>query len=251
MPIFKRDAIYSLYPSGDIADYAVVMKRMKVTLQMDNLLKSKKVTTSMVISLARKIAAFHQGAEVISGKYDVASLQKRFNDMAVIEYMPDKIHSQIIQKAIKYSDNFLSHHKNIFLQREAEGFVRDVHGDLHTGNVFLYRDPVIFDCIEFNDDMRMIDVLDEVAFLCMDLESYGRKDLSDLFYKYYLEFSGAKTTETTELIFRYFKLYRANIRAKVSMIASQNDLNKRRHISDNSTIDRYLNLIQAYLKRCN
>jgi len=57
------------------------------------------------------------------------------------------------------------------IERSIKGFV----SDLHTANIFLYDDPVIFDCIEL---MRALDILDELAFLRMDFEAYGRKDLS-------------------------------------------------------------------------
>ena len=135
----------------------------------------------------------------------------------------------------------------MLLRRKAAGYIRDVHGDLHTGNVFLYRDPVLFDCIEFNDDMRRIDILDEVAFLCMDLESYGRSDLSDQFYKDYVEFSGIPVTKDTDIVFRYFKLYRANIRAKVAMIVAQKGVEKKSNASAKSNVDRYIKLIRTYL----
>ena len=69
--------------------------------------------------------------------------------------------------------------------RLKEGFYRDGHGDLHSRNIFLLAEPVPFDCIEFNDDFRQIDVLNEVAFLCMDLEAFGRQDLSDCFLESY------------------------------------------------------------------
>jgi aminoglycoside phosphotransferase family enzyme len=53
---------------------------------------------------------------------------------------------------------------------------------------FLYDDPVIFDCIEFNSDYRRIDVLNDIAFLCVDLDFFGKNDLSERFYKKYLVF---------------------------------------------------------------
>ncbi len=50
--------------------------------------------------------------------------------------------------------------------------------------------PTIFDCIEFNDEMRWIDVMSEVAFTAMDLRDRGRADLAHRFLNAYLEITG-------------------------------------------------------------
>jgi aminoglycoside phosphotransferase family enzyme len=96
--------------------------------------------------------------------------------------------STLIEKAIKISDNFIEHSQPVFQRRMQKGFVRDCHGDLHSRNIFLLSEPQPFDCIEFNDEFRAIDVLNEIAFLCMDLEAFGRRDLADLFLENYNQF---------------------------------------------------------------
>ena len=68
---------------------------------------------------------------------------------------------------------FLKVHAGRIRERIENGLCRDVHGDLHSGNIFLYEKPILFDCIEFNDSYRQIDLINEIAFFCMDLEAYG------------------------------------------------------------------------------
>ena len=61
-------------------------------------------------------------------------------------------------------------HGPLLDRRRAEGRVRHCHGDLHLANIVLLGDrPVLFDCIEFDDDFACIDVLYDLAFLLMDL----------------------------------------------------------------------------------
>ncbi len=56
-------------------------------------------------------------------------------------------------------------------QRGADGFIRRVHGDLHLGNLCLWRgQPVPFDALEFDEAMATTDVAYDLAFLLMDLE---------------------------------------------------------------------------------
>jgi aminoglycoside phosphotransferase family enzyme len=64
----------------------------------------------------------------------------------------------------------------LFAKRIAQHRIRDCHGDLHAGSIYLTDEIQIFDCIEFNDRFRYGDVAAEVAFLAMDLEHFGRTD---------------------------------------------------------------------------
>jgi hypothetical protein len=112
----------------------------------------------------------------------------------------------------------------------------------------LLQTPQIFDCIEFNDDYRQIDVLNDIAFLCMDLDAFGRKDLSDLFLDYYDQLSPTIKTAQDRMLFIYYKCYRANIRAKVNSLRARSAKNEdERKIALYET-EKYLLLMNAYLQ---
>ncbi|HEX3701286.1 MAG TPA: AAA family ATPase [Phenylobacterium sp.] len=65
----------------------------------------------------------------------------------------------------------------LLARRISEGFARRCHGDLHLGNILVEQGaPILFDCIEFSDELSDIDVLYDVAFLLMDLDFRGRRD---------------------------------------------------------------------------
>ncbi|MBK7938757.1 MAG: hypothetical protein IPJ82_17460 [Lewinellaceae bacterium] len=67
--------------------------------------------------------------------------------------------------------------------------------------------------------MRRIDVLDELAFLAMDLDFYHRPDLSDALLRYYQEKHPCILVPEDETLFLFFKTYRANVRLKVTLLA--------------------------------
>ena len=72
-------------------------------------------------------------------------------------------------------------------QRKADGFIRECHGDMHLRNMlWLDGQPMAFDCIEFNDTFRWIDVISEVAFLVMDLQDRNQYPLGRFYqvFKY-------------------------------------------------------------------
>jgi hypothetical protein len=106
--------------------------------------------------------------------------------------------------------------RTAFLQRRRDGRVRECHGDLHLGNVVqIDGRSTAFDCIEFSEDLRWIDVMSEVGFMAMDLEHHGRADLAHRFVNAYLERSGDYAGVR---VLRYYKVYRALVRAKVAAL---------------------------------
>ncbi len=236
---------------GAIVDYAVKMRKIDRELQMDKLLQRNKVTKSHIRKLAKKIASFHKGARIINRK-NLLHLKEDFNDLGKQKgYLSEELnsnHTNIIEHAIALSDGFLQKNKALLKARLKSGFFRDCHGDLHSRNIFLLPSPLPFDCIEFNDDFRQIDVLNEVAFLCMDLDAFGRQDLSDLFINYYNQYFPVMKTEVERSLFIYYKSYRANIRAKVNSLRAKSANNNTEKSKALRESKKYLRLINSYLR---
>ena len=70
------------------------------------------------------------------------------------------------------------------------GHIRECHGDLHLGNVLQLGDETTaFDAIEFDEELRWIDTIEDLAFLTMDLLAHDRRDLAFLLLNAYLEAS--------------------------------------------------------------
>ena len=112
-----------------------------------------------------------------------------------------------------YTGNFIRTNAPLFSKRVADGRIRDCHGDLHAAHICFTDGICIYDCIEFIDRLRYTDVAAEVAFLAMDLDHYGRPDLSVSFTDAYVKESG---DEELKLLLDFYKSYRANVRAKVA-----------------------------------
>ena len=107
-----------------------------------------------------------------------------------------------------------------FERRRLEGRAIDAHGDLHLDHVWFETDggePLLVDCLEFDDDLRRIDRAAEVAFLAMDLAYRGRDDLAELFLAAYAADSDDYGLYT---VVDYYAAYRALVRAKVAALAA-------------------------------
>ena len=104
-------------------------------------------------------------------------------------------------------------------QRQRDGRVRECHGDLHLANVLqLAGEATAFDGIEFDDALRWIDVLDDIAFLAMDLLAHGQRALAFRFVNAYLEASGDYDGLPA---LRFYMVCRALVRAQVTAIGER------------------------------
>ena len=237
--------------SGQIADYALQMKRLQEAKQMHLMLDNKLVTEKHIKALAVLIRNFHQRTTVIKTKFNLQHFACRFNDIlsvsAFIKKTLGPAAAKMLADSVKASDRFLKTNQHFFSQRVTDGFIRDCHGDLHSRNIFLYHKPIVFDCIEFNDEFRQIDILDELAFFCMDLEDEGFYNLSKAFTGFYFERSKNGFGKNEQLLFTYYKCYRANVRAKVNALrAMQADDAVRKTILED--VNKYLVLMKGYSK---
>ena len=236
---------------GTIIDYAVRMYKIDQDKQMDQLLLQDKVSEQAIVLLAEKVASFHKKTAVVHHK-NYLDVQEMFNDLAgqrdFLGRSLGEESSNCISRAIEISDNFIEKHKPRLEYRLREGFFRDCHGDLHSRNIFLLPAPQPFDCIEFNDDLRQIDVLNEVAFLCMDLDVFGRENLAELFLERYNQCFPAMNTKEDRSLFIYYKSYRANIRAKVNSLRARTAADETEKKRALLTADKYLQLMDKYLK---
>ncbi len=250
LPVTENRGIVENETDDKVIDYAVKMKRMDNRLEMDKLLNEDKITTLHIDKLAKKIARFHQEAKVVKNAFRTLDFHAKYAD---IQKQADFIAGNIgakwkqkVEKCVQQSFEYLNANRNFSNDRIISGFQRDCHGDLNARNIFLYNEPVIFDCIEFNSEYRHIDVLNDIAFLCVDLDFYGKNDLSDEFYSKYLYYSGMEDESQSKQLFHYYKSYRANVRAKVKLInaAKTRRNNNSKELSD---AEKYIILMENYM----
>ncbi|GAB5552370.1 MAG: hypothetical protein Sapg2KO_19610 [Saprospiraceae bacterium] len=244
---------YTLEGSGtNLIDFALKMKRMNPKRQMDILLHTDQVSAEDVLAIAENLTLFHQKAERRYDVVDLDTLKNQFNDIAVIlpfleKHFPEEA-SSTIENSIELSDQFLAQHLDRLLERQAKGWVIDGHGDLHSRNIFLMKKPVIFDRIEFNEAFRLMDILSEIAFFCMDLHFFGRQDLAAHFLQRYFQLIPCIEDIKDWNIFHYFKLYRANVRLKVSGLNAMQAQDEAELQAIIPAVKAYLHLYRYYLK---
>ncbi|MFO7615407.1 MAG: hypothetical protein R6W71_12295 [Bacteroidales bacterium] len=236
--------------SGDriVLDHAVKMKRMDNDREMERLLRKNEVTGADLKKLAAKIAAFHKEAELVKDPFDTNGFQQKYADILLAQDFIQKHfggdRQESIQKCVKQSNTYLNSNRDFLNERITNGYRRDVHGDLKAANIFLYDDPVIFDCIEFNDDYRYLDLLNDVAFICVDIDFYGSGDSSEFFFQHYLQSLDMHDNPESRELLNYYKSYRANVKAKVTILKNRHKNDMPEYLED---VQRSLELMEYYI----
>ncbi|MDT8376659.1 MAG: AAA family ATPase [Mariprofundaceae bacterium] len=224
LPVLQRGDAYilgsGLEQHQEAIDYCLKMVRFDQRDLFDVRLTEAKFDPAWMDELATTIAGFHRHAESsprISRFGGPGFLQRHIE--ANLEHagraLPQDVPPPLLSGLKRESGVWLERCRSMIRQRQ-ERFVKNCHGDLHLKNITLFNNrPTPFDCIEFSDEFRMIDTMNDVAFLVMDCDSRNRSDLGYRFLSRYLEQSG--DYDGLKLLPLYLS-YRAGVRGKVSCL---------------------------------
>ena len=217
VPVSFVAGVVQVDAAGAVVDYAVKMRCLPEERMMPQLLRRDAVTSEMLARLAGRIAEFHAAAETSDeiaafGGLDTVLGNWRENFEQTEPYIGRTITRRQFEEIRAYVDDFTQREADLFAQRVREGRIRDCHGDLRAEAVCFEDDVCIFDCIEFNERFRYSDVAADLAFLAMDLDSRGRRDLSDELVGLYL---GQAADPILPLVLNFYRCYRAYVRGKV------------------------------------
>jgi len=215
-------------PEDEIIDYAVRMRQFDGALQADVLLETGGLSVVEMRAFGSRLALQHADLPELELPYDPGK--------AMVDNFTT-LKSLTCTHAWRDQISALEHHTEMrlaanseFLQARREGhFVRECHGDLHLSNLARLRDGITaFDCLEFDVELRNIDVWCDVGFLFMDCAVRGRADLGYGFVDGYLDGSG--DYDGVELL-PMFAAYRSVVRAKIAALRfeqSQEEASRRK-----------------------
>jgi len=235
------------HDSNTIVDYCVKMVRFEQHNLFDRLLSDNRFNPEWMDSLATTISAFHANAESSPyidtyGKPENLLRHIRESLNTARSHIHDSFVTDLDEKSMKLYAQLTGQ-----LERRVQNHhIRDCHGDLHLKNITLYHDaPTPFDCIEFNEEFRMIDTMNDVAFLVMDCDARKRPDLGYRFLSRYMEQQG--DYEGLKLLPLYLS-YRAGVRGKVACLLSDDpSLTEREKKSQLTEAAAYFRLAETYL----
>jgi hypothetical protein len=208
--------------SGPLLEYALRTRRFPQQALASRMLVEGRLTREEIERLARRLAQFHAALPPAPPDLPYGTTEavlhdalQNFDQIAAIAAANGGGDDTLARLRDWTEREFMLRYSEIHGRREA-GMIRECHGDLHLRNIVeLDGELVPFDCIEFNPGLRWIDVMNEVAFLFMDLLDRGADTLAWRFLNVYLEANGAYSGLS---VLRFYVVYRAMVRAKVHLM---------------------------------
>ncbi len=207
--------------NGEIAERMIVMRRLPADRQLDRLADAPDFLDH-VREAARLIATIHAAeppvarAEAESATIEALAANWNDNFDALEPLAGPLVPAEEYRLVRQLVDGFLAGRATLFEERIDQGWIRDGHGDLRAEHVFCLDDgPRLIDCLAFSDDFRITDVLNDVAFLAMDLHRLASPAAAMWLVKYYDEFSNERHPAA---LAHHYVAYRAHVRAKIAAI---------------------------------
>jgi len=196
VPIYKNASGFSFNAQGDpaaaaamveeaIAEYSVKMRELPSGWFLSELLAKgsvgKKEINRVISCLHRFYESETPSREIEEwGTLEKLKISTDENFAQVERFIGKTISSAAFETIRHFTNKFYAAHENLFRNRIRQHRIRDCHGDLHLDHIHITPEATtIFDCIEFNDRLRFIDVANDLAFLAMDFDFEGRSDLAN------------------------------------------------------------------------
>ncbi|UZR28350.1 bifunctional aminoglycoside phosphotransferase/ATP-binding protein [Methylococcus mesophilus] len=228
---------------GSPFEYAVKMRQFAEGSLLADVAAAQALTADHIGALARLVAEFHCAIPQSGSEDDYGSLSSirraTMDNFTHIEAIlpPEHVARDIarLRESARRDHETL---EGVFCARKREGYVRECHGDLHLANIALIDGkPVPFDAIEFNPELRWIDVISELAFVAMDLEARGLTRLAAKLVNGYLSITG---DYGGMVLWDYYRRYRAMVRAKIAALTWE-------HTAQDAARDAHLAGFRSYV----
>jgi aminoglycoside phosphotransferase family enzyme len=249
VPISKKNGEYVIGDTSNIVEYAVKMRYIPPEALLINRLDT--VKGEDIQKVARRVAEFHKNAEEVSeyGKIEVIKYNTDENFIQTEPFIGITIDRETYDEIKEKTNRFYKDYKNLFQKRIKEGKIRDGHGDIRLEHVaFLPEGICIFDCIEFNDRFRYGDVINDMCFLSMELDFYGKPELGKLYEETYKVEMKEKDEEFYPLL-HFYKAYRAYVRGKVtSFLLNDPNVDQKTKEQAKEKAKKLFNLARDYLR---
>ncbi len=224
VPITLTDGVARFGGDGEPVEYAVRMRQFPGDMQLDRLLAAGALATEELAAFGSTLATVHDTLPRVAEHTRFGSAEAVLDPIAenflqVRQSVFASMEAQQVDELEAWSNARHAELVSTIERRRRDGFVRECHGDLHLSNLVRLDDGIhAFDCIEFSEGLRWIDVISDAAFLIMDCEVRDRSDLAYAFLDRYLEQTGDYRAGA---LLGFYLVYRSMVRAKVAALQAQ------------------------------
>lgn len=222
VPIVRGAEGYRLDGEGVAVEHATLMRRLPAEGMLDGMLRRGEAPPELAARLAGRLIPFHlDAAPRCEGEPDMVAasatgiVTDNLDELEPFAGAPlSAVQLALVSTAMR---RYIAGHDTLLRERAAAGWVREGHGDLRAEHICFEPDGAvqIFDCVEFNRDVRCADVASDLAYLLMDLKRLGAPEAADELLARYR----AAGFDLPDGLLRLYRAHRALVRAKIAGIA--------------------------------
>ena len=235
---------------GTIVDWLVKMRRLPLDRMLDVAILNNTVNSGDVSRFCRVLTDFYQHiAAPVVAEPDAywhrfeKGISDNHKSLCKTEY---EMSLSQIQRLTDVQMRFIEKQGHLLKRRAKDGRIVEAHGDLRPEHICLIPEPVIIDCLEFDQEMRTQDPVDELAYLAMECERLGAPLIGKQVLQHYFDATGDHPLEP---LISFYKIYRACIRAKIALWHIDDDqLND--HEKWRAQARQYLEVAERYMTKC-
>ncbi|MBN2042655.1 MAG: hypothetical protein JW754_02515 [Candidatus Aenigmarchaeota archaeon] len=219
LPVNRFNHGLKINGPGETVEVVIKMKQLPQDRLMDVLLERGQIGSEVIDQIIGILERFYSKTSAFrdpwsQGGIDTVKFNWNENFKQTSKYIGMLLERSEFDEIKSRVERFMREKRDIIQKRQRDGFVKWCHGDLHSGNIFVVDGKIfIFDAIEFNERFAISDIANDIAFLAMDLDFRGKKNLSAYFVNKYIERSG--DTDLASLL-GFYMCYRAYVRGKVT-----------------------------------
>lgn len=209
------DGMLHIGGEGAVVDWLVQTRRLPAERMLDEAIKHKEVTEQDAHAVAEVLATFYRDAEP-EPMVPLAYRQRFESDIEenraeLLNPAYDLPHDRVEHIADALLD-FLAREATLFEQRVTEGHIIEGHGDLKPEHVCLLSPPIVFDCMDFNRDFRILDPANELALLALESARLEAHFIGPILFDTYRRITG---DDPPERLINFYKAHRAFLRARI------------------------------------
>lgn len=217
MPLTAAATHLSIGGPGEVVDWLVVMRRLEERWALDEAIEDRRVTCGQVERMAGVLSRFYRYASRPPVYAAAQRAELRRNTLADCRALLDQrfdLPAGLVRKVERAQLRFLDHGATILARRVCEHRIVDGHGDLRPEHIWLSDGIKIIDCLEFNAHLRMVDPVDELAYLSLECERLGARRIGDQIRHSVLR---ALHDDPPPELFLFYRCHRAALRARLAV----------------------------------
>ena len=247
IPITREgDGRLAFAGAGPVIEWVLQMKRFPQEMLFDQLPREIIGERATIESLADAVISSHLAATPVKtgdGPRRIEMLIRQLS--ASFTAAPDIFDAADADRFTFEASAQLTAARLCLRFRGRAGYIRRCHGDLHLRNILLLDGrAVLFDALEFDEELATIDTLYDLAFLLMDFHHRDMAAIAVRLLNRYLYLSGAKADIYGLKALALFLALRAGIRAMVNADLARQKTGDERE----AAVDRARGYFQAALQ---